>query len=110
VLLVGGFVRSLQFTAYNTIAYADIPRERMSAATSLYSTLQQVSLALGVTAGAATLEIATAISGHARPTLLDFSVGFAVIAAVAFLAAPAAALLPPDAGDEMTGHTGHSGG
>ena len=38
VLLTGGFFRSLQFTAYNTIAYADIPRARMSAATSLYST------------------------------------------------------------------------
>jgi EmrB/QacA subfamily drug resistance transporter len=106
VLLVGGFVRSLQFTSYNTIAYADIPRERMSAATSLYSTLQQVSLALGITAGAATLEIATAVSGHARPTLMDFSVGFAVITAVALLAAPAATLLPSDAGDEMTGHAG----
>ena len=44
VLLVGGFFRSLQFTAYNALAYGEIPRERMSAATSLYSTIQQVSL------------------------------------------------------------------
>jgi EmrB/QacA subfamily drug resistance transporter len=104
VLLAGGFVRSLQFTAYNTIAYADVPRERMSAATSLYSTLQQLSLALGVTAGAAVLEAATAISGHARPTLADFSIGFAAVAAAALLAAPVAAILPPGAGDELSGH------
>ena len=35
VLLVGGFFRSLQFTAYNALAYADVPRARMSAATAL---------------------------------------------------------------------------
>ena len=104
VLLVGGFVRSLQFTAYNTIAYAEVPRERMSAATSLYSTLQQLSLALGITGGAAVLEAATALSGHGKPTLMDFSIGFAAVAVVALFAAPVAWALPRDAGDEMTGH------
>ncbi len=104
VLLVGGFVRSLQFTAYNSIAYADVPRERMSAATSLYSTLQQLSLALGITGGAAVLEAATAASGHGKPTLMDFSIGFAAVAAVALLAAPVAWTLPKDAGNEVSGH------
>jgi len=104
VLLVGGFVRSLQFTAYNTIAYADVPRERMSAATSLYSTLQQLSLALGITLGAAVLEVSTAISGNAQPTLADYSIGFAVIAIIAAFAAPAALALPRNAGDEVSGH------
>lgn len=104
VLLVGGFVRSLQFTAYNSIAYADVPRERMSAATSLYSTLQQLSLALGITGGAAVLEAATAFSGHGKPTLMDFSAGFVAVAVVALFAAPVAWALPADAGDEMSGH------
>ena len=64
VLIFAGFLRSLQFTAYNTIAYADIPRARMSAATSLYSTIQQLSLTFGVTIGAAVLAVA---SGFSRP-------------------------------------------
>ena len=34
VLLAGGFFRSLQFTAYNTLVYAEIARPRMSAATT----------------------------------------------------------------------------
>ena len=59
MLLVGGFARSLQFTAFNTLAYADVPRARLSAATSLYATLQQVSLTLGITAGAAALVLGT---------------------------------------------------
>ncbi len=105
-LLVGGFFRSLQFTSFNTLAYADIPRARMSAATSLYSTIQQVSLSLGVTVGAATLEIAMRVGGDALPSLLDFSVGFVVVAACLLAATPVAMLMPRDAGAEMSGQRG----
>ena len=37
VLLIGGFFRSLQFTATNTIAYADVAPQRMSRATACCS-------------------------------------------------------------------------
>jgi EmrB/QacA subfamily drug resistance transporter len=102
LLVAGGFLRSLQFTAYNTIAYADIPRERMSAATSLYSTIQQLSLTLGITVGAAALELATA--SHGGPTVGAFSVAFLVVAVFSLLACPLALRLRPDAGAEMSGH------
>jgi MFS family permease len=104
VLLIGGFFRSLQFTAYNTLAYADIPRERMSAATSLYSTIQQLSMTLGISAGAAALEISTAWDHHPAPELTDFSVAFLAIAAVCLLAAPASLLMPRNAGQELSGN------
>ena len=104
-LLVGGLFRSLQFTAYNTIAYGDIPAARMSAATSLYATLQQVSLTLGVTVGAATLELAMAASGHRHPGLGDFSAGFVVVGAIALLGAPVSLLMPRTAGAELSGHS-----
>ena len=107
VLVAGGFLRSLQFTAYNTIAYADIPRSRMSAATSLYATLQQLSLTLGITVGAAALQASTLLSGRTQPGLPDFSAGFLVVAAAALLAAPMALRLRRDAGNEMSGH--HAG-
>jgi EmrB/QacA subfamily drug resistance transporter len=104
VLLVGGFLRSLQFTAYNTIAYADIPPARMSHATSLYATLQQVSLTLGVTAGAACLELTTALAGRPVPETLDFAIAFAAIGLVAMCAAPVSCLMRRDAGEELSGH------
>ena len=103
VLLAGGFFRSLQFTAYNAIAYAEIARTRMSAATSLYSTIQQLSLTLGITAGAAALEGATRLAGHATPVPADFSVAFLVVAAIMALASPASMLMAPNAGAEMSG-------
>ena len=105
VLLVGGFARSLQFTAFNALAYADIPRARLSAATTLYATLQQVSLTLGITAGAGALAASAAFAGHAEPTAADFSAAFLAVAAVSLLAAPAALRLRPDAGAEISLHS-----
>lgn len=107
VLLMGGFLRSLQFTAYNTIAYADIPRSRMSAATSLYATIQQVSLTVGITVGAAALEASTILSHRAEPMTADFSVAFLVVSVVALIAALLSVLLPRDAGAELSGHKIH---
>jgi EmrB/QacA subfamily drug resistance transporter len=103
VLLLGGFFRSLQFTAYNTVAYGDIPRGRMSAATSLYATLQQLSLTIGVTAGAAALEVAMVLSSHDRPAVPDFSLAFVVIALVALAGAPFSLLMSRHAGAELSG-------
>ena len=103
VLLVGGFFQSLQFTAYNTIAYADIPRSRMSAATSFYTTFQQLMLTLGISVAAASLAGSLAVTGHSQPLLADFSLAFLIVAAVSLLAAPACARLPRDAGDELSG-------
>ena len=57
VLAACGFFMSFQFTAYNTIAYDEIPPERMSAATSFYATFQQLMLSLGICVGAVSLHI-----------------------------------------------------
>ncbi|SAI55033.1 transporter [Bordetella ansorpii] len=38
VLFVGGMTRSMQFTAFNTIAFADVPREQMNPANTRFST------------------------------------------------------------------------
>jgi EmrB/QacA subfamily drug resistance transporter len=104
VLLIGGVFRSLQFTAYNTIAYADIPPPRMSQATSLYSTLQQLSLTMGVTLGAAALAVFGVLTGRSHPGLPDFSAAFLIVAAVMLPAAWLALRLPRSAGEEMSGH------
>lgn len=104
VLIAGGFLRSLQFTAYNTIAYADIPRDRMSAATSLYATIQQLSLTMGITVGAAALEVSTVLSHRVTPVPADFSVAFLVVAVLSCAAAPISLILRKEAGAELSGH------
>jgi EmrB/QacA subfamily drug resistance transporter len=108
VLLVGGFLRSLQFTAYNTLAYGDVPREQMSAATSLYTAGQQLAATVGVSVGALALEVARTMSHHATPENSDFSVAFVVVGMMTLIAAPIAYLMPVDAGDDLTGRRGSS--
>lgn len=103
LLFVAGFFRSLQFTAYNSIAYGDIPRPRMSAATTLYATIQQLSLTLGVVIGAATLEISAWASGNNVPTQLDYIIAFLTISFIALCGAPLCANLPADAGEQLSG-------
>ena len=103
VLLVGGFLRSLQFTAYNTLAYGDVPRAQMSAATSLYTAGQQLAATIGVSIGALSLEVARAMSHHAAPQTADFSAAFVVVGMMTLAAVPIAFLMPATAGDDLTG-------
>jgi EmrB/QacA subfamily drug resistance transporter len=104
VLLVGGFFQSLQFIAYNTIAYADVPRLKMSAATSFYTTFQQLSLTLGIATSAAVLAGSVAWFGHSGPQLIDFSMAFLAVGAVSILAPLISLGLSPAAGVELSGH------
>jgi len=104
VLLASGFFQSLQFSAYNTVAYADVPSERFSSATSFYTTFQQLMLSLGICVAAAALHVSVAWNGHASAQLPDFSAAFIVVTVISLIAAPVCALLPKNAGAEMSGH------
>ena len=105
LLAAGGLARSLQFTSMNTLAFADVPVERMSAATALYGTLQQLTPALGVVLATGTLEVSLALSGREALMPADFSLGFVVAALVVVLSVPLHARLPADAGAEVSGHS-----
>jgi hypothetical protein len=104
VLLLGGVFRSLEFTALNTIAYADVPRERMSAATSFYATFQQVTLTLGISLAAGALEAATALTGHTHAVLVDYSWAFLIVSAIGSISVPVCARLAAEAGEAVSGH------
>jgi hypothetical protein len=106
ILVLSGMMRSLQFTAYNSVAYAEVPPARMSAATTLYSALQQVSLTIGIPVSAGVLQMARVANRHAIPTTHDFALAFLVVAGISALAAPASLLLPKAAGQEMSGFRG----
>jgi EmrB/QacA subfamily drug resistance transporter len=103
VLLIGGFFRSLQFTAMNTLAYSDVPRRKMSAATSLYTAGQQLAATVGISTGAVALEIAMGLSGSQRAQPWDFSVAFLAVSLFTLAAAPIALLMPANAGDDLAG-------
>jgi len=105
VLLVGGFFRSLQFTATNVIAYADVDARLMSRATSLVSVAQQLSIAAGVAVGALAVEVAVQVNGTGVITAEDFYPAFFLIGAISASSALLFWTLPPDAGASMADRT-----
>jgi EmrB/QacA subfamily drug resistance transporter len=106
VLALSGLLRSLQFTALSALAFADVPAERFSAATSFFATLQQLAPALGVVLATATLEASAALAGRDEGHLAtqDFAMAFLVAGALAASAAPFFARLAPEAGAGVSGH------
>ncbi|MHC5306591.1 MFS transporter [Bartonella sp. LJL80] len=63
VLTLSGVFRSIQFTALNTIAFADVPSDRMNGANTLFSTVFQLGIGLGIALGAISLRAGSAITG-----------------------------------------------
>jgi MFS family permease len=106
LLLASGVARSVGFTAYNTVAFADVPGERMTPANTLLSTLQELGGGLGVAVGALLVRIGGPLaSGTGLGDGADgaFRVAF-VLLAVLLLAPLAEALrLPRTAGAVVTG-------
>ncbi|MFO1070623.1 MAG: MFS transporter [Geminicoccaceae bacterium] len=103
VLLVGGFFRSLQFTAVNTMGYADVADDRMSRATSFASVGQQLSLSVGAATGALLLQTTLLLRGETVPAADSFLLPFVAVAVIGTASALVFAGLPKDAGAEVSG-------
>jgi EmrB/QacA subfamily drug resistance transporter len=103
ILVVGGFFRSLQFTAINTVAYAEVEQAQMSRATTLVSVGQQLALSAGVAIGAFSVETTMALRHVTELSAADFGPAFVVVAIMAALSAYFFWQMPDDAGHEISG-------
>ena len=97
LLTVSGMARSVGFTAYNTIAFADVERVEMTDANTLASTLQQVAAGLGVAAGAVALRAGEALDAGSG----SFGFAFVVLAVLTVPAAVEALALSASAGENI---------
>ena len=104
VLMLCGFFMSFQFTAYNTVAYDAVPSSRMSAATSFYTTFQQLMLSVGICVAALALQGSMLSRGHIQPALGDFSAAFLTVTAVSICSTFWNVRFAPGAGAEISGH------
>jgi EmrB/QacA subfamily drug resistance transporter len=103
ILVVGGFFRSLQFTAINTVAYAEVEPAQMSRATTLVSVNQQLALSAGVAVGAFSVET-TMWFRHATELSADvFAPAFLVVALISAVSCWFFWQMPDDAGHEISG-------
>ncbi|MES2094046.1 MAG: MFS transporter [Actinomycetota bacterium] len=97
LLTASGVARSTGFTAYNTIAFADIERIEMTDANTLASTLQQVAAGFGVAVGAVALRLGDSVTNGAGA----FPFAFAVLAVLTGLATLEALTISRVAGENI---------
>jgi MFS family permease len=106
LLTLSGMVRSIGFSGYNSVAFADVEPDRMAPANTLMSTVQELGAGLGVAVGALLVRLggpvadATGLgSGADEP----FRVAFVLLAALLLVPAIEAVRLPRTAGSAVTG-------
>ena len=100
LLTASGVARSTGFTAYNTIAFADVERFEMTDANTLASTLQQLAAGFGVAVGAVALRLGDGFaSGSSGSGAFGFA--FAVLAVLTAVATVEALLLSRTAGENI---------
>ena len=99
LMLLSGATRSIGFTAYNTIAFADVAPADMTGANTLASTLQQLATGFGVAVGALLLRLGALLTGTAATDAAPYRLTFAVLAALTLVATVEAVLLTRSAGE-----------
>jgi EmrB/QacA subfamily drug resistance transporter len=103
ILVVGGFFRSLQFTAINTVAYAEVEPAQMSRATTLVSVNQQLAISAGVALGAFSVESTMLVRHVQELSAADFAPAFMVVAIMSAVSAYFFYQMPIDAGHQVSG-------
>jgi EmrB/QacA subfamily drug resistance transporter len=103
ILLTGGFFRSLQFTALNGLAYADVEQPQMSRASTMSAMGQRLAQSIGIGFAATLLHFlqAHAHAKHVTAEIIDPA--FVVIGMVALVSALFFIVLPANAGAELHG-------
>jgi EmrB/QacA subfamily drug resistance transporter len=106
ILFFHGASRSMEFTCLTTLAYTEIPSNKMSRANGFLSAVMQLSIGMGVAIGAITLRFVAHSYGHsaAMPQLRDFHISILCMAVLALGPVIDSIGLRPDAGAATSGH------
>jgi len=106
VLAVSGVFRSVGFSAYNSMAFADVPAARMTHANTLHATLQELGAGLGIAVGALLVRVGDPVGsalGLADDPGTPYRVAFVLLGAILLVPLVEAVLMSPDAGRSVTG-------
>jgi EmrB/QacA subfamily drug resistance transporter len=104
-LLIGGFSRSVQFTAVQSLGYAEMPSAQVSRATAFSAMAQQLAQCIGV--GMTALVVHLSLIWHGRDAIMaeDVALGYYAIGTAALVSTVIFYLLPAHAGVELSGRT-----
>lgn len=103
LLFASGVFRSIGFSGYNSVQFADVPPELTSRANTLASTMQQVATGLGIAVAALIVRVTTLAAEAIDPGQpeLGYRWAFAVVAVLLLLPALEAARMPAHAGADV---------
>lgn len=105
LLFVGGVFRSMQFTALNTLAFSEVPQPQMSEANTLFSTVFQLALGMGIAVGALAIRLSEWLVPHiglSQWPAAPYRLAFVLVAVVALLGIWDSLGLKADAGDNIS--------
>ena len=103
VLLVGGFIRSLQFTSLNGMVFADVGQDQMSRASTLSSMAQQLTQSVGVGLAALMLHRVMRFQGASALDAQSVAPVFLAFGLISLISLPFYLRLAHTAGDDMNG-------
>ncbi|REE07427.1 EmrB/QacA subfamily drug resistance transporter [Paraburkholderia sp. BL27I4N3] len=106
LLFVGGFFRSLQFTALNSIAYVDVKKSLMSSGSTLVAISQPLGQTLGVAIAATIIQILGGTGQHHVPPA-SITPAFVILGIGSLMSLAFFLPLPRDTGQDVTGHVRH---
>jgi len=103
ILVVSGAFRSIGFSGYNSLQFADIDADHLAEANTLSSTLQQVAAGLGVAVGALLLRLSgQALGTPSEGVITAYGLAFVLLAVIMMQPLVQAVRLHRSAGDELT--------
>jgi len=105
-----GFLASLQYTSMNTLVYADVPAEQASMASTIASTLQQMSLSFGVAVASLATSVFIPDRFHSDPAMLMHGIHGALVAlgGLTIFSAFVFRELRPSDGASVSQHAAHA--
>ncbi|MET0866345.1 MAG: MFS transporter [Nakamurella sp.] len=106
VLAVSGVFRSIGFSAYNSVAFSDVPTEKMTHANTLHATLQELGAGLGIAVGALLVRLGDPLSvalGLSENPATAYRVAFVLLALILLIPLVEDVLMPASAGSSVTG-------
>ncbi len=101
-----GFIASLQYTSMNTLVYADVTESQTSMASTIASTLQQMSMSFGVAAASLATALFIPDRFHTAPTQMIHGVhkAFVALGLLTILSAAVFRELRPTDGKNVSRH------
>ncbi len=99
--VLSGAARSMGFSAYVTLFYADVPERLMGAATTVTATVQQLFFGVALSAAVVALRLGASVAPASSGATGGYHIAFLLLAAVGLVATGVATTMEPSAGHSL---------